>query len=823
MMKNQLDLSGVWSLAGSKWQQKSIPAELPGDNYSALLAAGEIPDPYYACNEKLVQEYRFQDWRYQREFEVPAELLAYDHVYLNAEEVDLFATFRINGKKVLTTDNMFTAYRPDVKPFLKPGVNTISIELKSTEEIGRKLAAEQPLYVPMNICCKVPNVNLMRKVHCHGGWDWGITLMVSGVYAPLTLTGVNAARLDYLHTEQRHEKNRVLVTAVATLFATETGGAEVRFTFNGETRTVKARLKAGENIVRCEFEVKPPRLWWPNGLGEAALYPLTAATADQSITREIGLRTLEVVNQPDAEGVSMYFRVNGVDLFAKGADWIPADAFPSRQTPEVYEDLLESTRLANMNMLRVWGGGQYEKELFYELCDRKGLLVWQDMMFSCSLYPSTPAFVESVCDELAFQIRRLRSHASLALWCGDNEVIGATGWYGHTPAQRTTHLVNYDRLNRELSKCVAKYDPERLFWPSSPCGGPNNFNDGWHDDSCGDMHYWEVWHGAKDFNAYYSVKPRFCSEFGYQSFPSLETVRTFCPEEEFNVFSPIMDHHQKCNKGNAPIIGMFGKYFRMPETFADFLYLSQAQQALAIKTGVEFWRTLRPRCMGTIYWQLNDNWPVASWASIEYGGKWKQLQYQARRFYAPFLAVMYKDETGVVRLYAVNDLAVRGKGSIRMAVVGFDGTVREEKNFEFNLKPGESKCVKSFKDADFAAFDPTACFVELYGSLESADQQKFSCENSYFFDVFKHCALAMPKIAVTTAENGDGTFALEITTDKPAFFFTLDVPGIPGIFSDNSFTLMPGKTRVNFTPKRPATLAGFQQALEFNHLRKNYR
>ena len=236
--------------------------------------------------------------------------------------------------------------------------------------------------------------------------------------------------------------------------------------------------------------------------------------------------------------------VNGFDVFCKGADWIPCDAFPSRQTDAAYEDLLESARLAGMNMLRVWGGGQYEKEIFYTLCDRKGLMVWQDMMFSCSLYPSTDEFIANVMDELDFQIRRLKHHASLAIWCGDNEVIGATRWYDQDKCQ--TYLVNYDRLNRELKRKVAELDPDRMFWPSSPCGGPNNFNDGWHDDSCGDMHYWEVWHGSRDFSAYYTVRPRFCSEFGYQSFPSLETVEKFCPPDQRNVFSPVMDHHQKC-------------------------------------------------------------------------------------------------------------------------------------------------------------------------------------------------------------------------------------------------------------------------------------
>ena len=259
---------------------------------------------------------------------------------------------------------------------------------------------------------------------------------------------------------------------------------------------------------------------------------------------------------------------------------------------------------------------------------------------------------------------------------------------------------------------VATLDPERMFWPSSPCGGPNSFNDGWHDDSCGDMHYWEVWHGGREFSAYYSVKPRFCSEFGYQSFPSLETVKRFCPPEQFNVFSPVMDHHQKCVRGNAPIIGMFGKYFRMPESFENFLYLSQVQQALAIKTGVEFWRSLKPRCMGTIFWQLNDDWPVASWASIEYGGKWKQLQYHAKRFFAPVLGVLYQDETKVLRLHLVSDLPVKATATVTAVAYDFDG--KELRRFELSapLRPNENRRLKSFKASELIGLDPDASFVE---------------------------------------------------------------------------------------------------------------
>lgn len=816
-----IDLSGIWTLRSSEWGDKTIPAELPGDNYSALLSAGEIPDPYFGCNEQEIQEFRKWEWEYEREFDVPPELLDFDSVYLNAEMVDTFATVRINGKRVLTTENMFRRYRPEVKAALRPGRNTITVRFRPAEAEAKRAAAGLPFPIPMNGCSKVPHLNLIRKVHCHGGWDWGITMMVSGVYMPLELRGVNFCRIEHLWADQIHENGRVRITAVAELFCEKPGRCPVTFTFAGETRTVNALLKPGLRRVQAEFEVEHPRLWWPNGLGEPYLYDLAVTTPDETLSEKIGLRTIEVVNEKDRYGVSMFFRVNGVDLFAKGADWIPCDAFPQRQTPGVIEDLLESARLANMNMLRVWGGGQYEKEIFYDICDRKGLLIWQDMMFSCSLYPSTDAFVENVKAELDFQIRRLRHHASLALWCGDNEVIGATGWYG--PEKRTAYLINYDRLNRELRRKVEELDPDRTFWPSSPCGGPNNFNDGWHDDSCGDMHYWEVWHGGKDFDAYYAVKPRFCSEFGYQSFPSPETVRSYCPPEQRNVFSPIMDHHQKCVKGNAPIIGMFGKYFRMPESFEGFLYLSQVQQALAIKTGVEFWRTLKPRCMGTLFWQLNDNWPVASWASIEYGGKWKQLQYHAKRFYAPVIGAAVKNDEGKLELFAVSDLRTGVKTTLRATVFNFEGEALTHFDFSASLKPGESRRLHTFRPVELCRFPADRCFLLLELDAETAAGERLHHENTVFFDVFKRCELERAGIQCAVTETGDGDYLLELQTDRPAFFVTLDLPGIPGIFDDNSFTLTPQKKRiVRFTPKRKTTREAVEKTISITDLRKSY-
>ena len=523
-------------------------------------------------------------------------------------------------------------------------------------------------------------------------------------------------------------------------------------------------MKKGKNTVKNDFIVENPRLWYPVGYGSQELYELSVSTPDSEVVKNVGLRDLQVINEKDEFGVSLFFKINGINVFAKGANWIPCDAMPSRQTAEKYEKLLESARLANMNTIRVWGGGQYEREIFYDICDRKGILVWQDLMFSCALYQSDDSFIANVETELEYQIPRLKSHASLAMYCGDNEVFGATGWYDKN---RTKWLINHDRLNQALGKMVKRLDPDRYFHPSSPSDGKNIMTDGWHNDSCGDMHYWAVWLGGKSFDGYYDVKPRFCSEFGYQSFPSLENVRKYCPEDQRNIFSSVMEHHQKCASGNTPIIAMCSKYFLMPESFREFLYISQLQQALAIKTAVEYWRTLKPRCMGTLYWQFNDNWQVASWSGLEYDGKWKQLQYHAKRFYASVIGVMYP-ENGTYKLNVVSDLAVKSKVFVTLDIVDMNGRTVDSYNFKTVLDVNESRCIKTFKQKDFAKYSEDEIFFIIRTNADSA-VGSFSHENSFFLKPYKDFSFPQCNIKTDIKEVNDA-FEITVKTDKPAFF-----------------------------------------------------
>jgi beta-mannosidase len=468
-------------------------------------------------------------------------------------------------------------------------------------------------------------------------------------------------------------------------------------------------------------------------------------------------------------------------------------------------------------MLRIWGGGRYESDDFYDLCDEKGIMIWQDMMFSCSLYPATPDFLAGVEREIRHQVERLRDHPCIALWCGNNEDVGALTWFPESRANRDRYLVDYDRLNEGvIGRIVDECDPTRVFWPSSPCAGRGDYSDNWHDDSRGDMHYWSVWHEGKPFSAYYDVKPRFCSEFGYQSFPSLQTIRTYAAEEDLNVTSPVMEHHQKNARGNSIITEMFTRYFRMPESFEAFVYLSQVQQAMAIATAVEYWRGLRPLCMGTLYWQLNDTWPVCSWSSIEYGGEWKLLHYAARRFFAPvLLAAHVKD--GRLHVHLTNDLQEDMRCRATVSLIDFAGSVLSREEFALRVPGGSSRSVREWQLSEFAP-SPAAGFVHL--ELERAGEKSYG---SLFLTEPKRCAIRRAPVRTEVTKTGDG-FSLSLSADAPVFFLALGMRDIPGTFDDNCFTLLPGEPReVRFSPAGTTTLDAVRRSLTVMHLRDTWR
>lgn len=815
-------LDGDWQLSSPQHPHIDITCALPGDVHSALINHQHLPAPYLGCNEKEVQWVGECDWQLTRTFDVDRHLLDAQAIDLCLEFVDTMATITINGQTVLQCSNMFRRYRVDVLPYLQCGENHITITLDRNDREAAKRAEKLPFPVPWAVGNnQIPHMNTLRKTQCHSGWDWGICLMVSGIYHSIALVPVYQTRLTQVRTTQTWHDNgscQLAVTVDYDRLASTTEADELVIAFDQQQYRIALPPEvAGNHQYQHTITLETPRLWWPAGYGEQPLYPLNVQLNQHTISKQIGLRKLELDTSIDDIGSAMTFKVNDKAITAKGANWIPLDALPSLHTPDRYRQLLEDAAAANMNMIRVWGGGMYEHDIFYELCDELGLLVWQDLMFSCALYPSTPEFLVDVEAELRDQVRRLADHPSLALWCGDNEVIGAISWYPESKNSREKYVVNYDRLNRMLAQVVAEEDPTRRFWASSPCNGELDFGDAWHDDNCGDMHYWDVWHSGKSFDAYHSVKPRFCSEFGYQSWPSLPTVKTYADPSDWNVTSPTFEQHQKNGRGNSIITEMFTRYFRFPNSFDQMLYLSQVQQALAIKTASEFWRAHKAHCRGILYWQLNDCWPVSSWSSIEYTGRWKQLHYQAKRFFAPQLATFIKQDTSLA-LHLVNDqhhpVPVEGQ----IFKIRWDGEVVDTWPIHTTL------------DADSAC---KAWEIDTSASLEADSREHFfhvrlHCgdtvlENSAYPALFKHANLQTATIDWQVSTDDQGTF-VELDCDNPALFVHLEFEG-EGRFDDSSFTLLPSaitgsKKRVRYLGN--ASPDELTHALRVYHLRDTY-
>jgi beta-mannosidase len=807
----KINLSGTWSLRSSDGQVNTT-MELPGDVITALIDSKIIPHPYKDRNELELQWVNQLDWILEKNLEIPD--ISGSLKVFHAEVLDTVARVELNGREIGRSDTMFVPARFPLEESLKEGTNNFKIYLDSAERTACDRAEEYPYAVPTQTApVQSPHRNFLRKVQCHSGWDWGPCLMTAGVYNAIELN-FSDIFLDKFHFDLDSTGNSWTVRIQGDILSGKNQNAELRMTLAGTELVEDMPLTKGRQALERTLRVESPDLWWPNGEGKQALYPLKITLGREEKTLKIGFRTIEVINQEDETGLSMFFRVNGRDIFAKGANWIPTDALPSGQDDSKLKNLLESSVKVHMNMLRVWGGGQYESEDFYNLCDELGLLIWQDFMFACSLYPTDKGFLQSVDQEVRTQILRLKNHACLALFCGNNEDVGALTWYEESRKNRDLYLIDYDRLNEGvIAKAVSELAPGHKWWPSSPSAGEGDYSDCWHDDSRGDMHYWSVWHEGKPFESYYDILPRFCSEFGFQSFPSFNMVRDYAGEEEWNVTSPVMMHHQKNEKGNEIIISTLSRYFRFPQSFKDFLYLSQVQQAWAIQTAVEYWRGNRPTCMGALYWQLNDNWPVASWASIDYSGAWKLLHYSAARFFAPLhIAGWMKD--GKITAVAMNDKSQPVNARAILNFRNFQGEIVRTLERELILEAATSQ---QFYCEDLPGdSERQKEFLELILESEGGTSR-----NILLLQLPRMCSLekAEVKMSLPVSKIG-GNQQIELTTDKPAFY--IYIRGEKGdIFSDNGFHMIPGEKKIiEFTPSDAERKS--LEDLELTHLRQTY-
>lgn len=836
-----LDKSMEWSLDGvfrliNEEHEISTNINLPGDVHSALIDAGKIPDPYFGTNEQDVNWVNHAQWTVERTFTASQDMVS-DYLTLTLNEVDCIATILLNGQVLGRVDNQFIRHDFDVTGKIQLGENSLRIEFDVARHVAKARADAHPFKIPFTKNYQTNglegvHMNFIRKPACHAGWDWGICLMPTGVYGAITLRQSPLARLDSVQVEQTHSNESCVLEIATHVFAFAEGDVELSHTIDGQTIGGRHHVMQGDNLITHSVTIENPDLWWPAGQGAQPLYDLETNLGGEVQSRKVGLRLLNWIVEKDEIDHAFKCKVNGRDITMMGANWIPADALPSRITPKVVRDLLESCVAANMNMIRVWGGGQYEPDYFYELCDELGILIWQDFMFSCMPYPSDTAFLESVKTEITQQVRRLQHHACLALWCGDNEVIGSLTWYPETIADRDRFVANYDRLSNVLATVVADED-RRRFWPSSPSLGYMDYADGWHIDTRGDMHYWDVWHSAKSFEAYRTVNPRFVSEFGFQSFTSMNIIKTFTDPKDRNPSSPVMEQHQRNDGGNARIIETICRYFRFPKGFEEMVFLSQVQQGLAMKTAIEYWRSTKPRCMGMLYWQINDTWPVHSWSSLDYGGQWKPLQYMAKRFFTAINMVavptFFEDaatnsrglpvsgaEPDAVEFKIVNDAPVDCDVNFKIFAVNMRGEQRLVLNGTTKSVTASATLVGTALLKDLAPDE------FLMFEWRDGDNTVLGC-NDYFPRAYKYFELPEADITATWDFSGQ-TPSLTLKTDGLALFVTVGVD-VPGYFDDNVLTLVSGgETTVSFTPRNGSvgSREDFQNSLKVQHLKDSY-
>jgi len=814
-------LSGQWTFRQHN-SKEWLSATVPGGVHTDLLALGKIPDPFVADNEKQVQSIGDTDWEYRTTFNATPRLLNEAKQFLVCDGLDTLAEISLNGTLLGKTNNMYRQWKWDVSGILKAETNEISILFRAPVAFITERQKEKPIWGGGDI----PGGPHLRKAPCQWGWDWGPKLPPIGVWKDIRLEGYSSAKMESVHVRQKHESGKVTVSAEVKLDSWNTESFSITATLiapDGSRQTTWVDL-ADKTVA--SIEVNDPQFWWPNGFGKQNLYQLqitleTKTSILDARTYQIGLRTIELKQEPDEWGESFTFVVNSVPIFAKGADWIPADSFPTRITDAHVEHLIKSAAEAHMNMLRVWGGGLYESESFYDLCDRYGILIWQDFTFACGVYPEDDAFAENVRIEAIENVRRLRHRASLALWCGNNEMEqGWADWKWNKPEDATNQRLKagYDRMYHHLLPAVvASEDPDTVYWPSSASSGipfaePNGMQRG-------DMHYWDVWHGRKPFTAYRTQFPRFMSEFGFQALPPYKTIQTYAAPEDQNMTSYIMEHHQRSGSGNGLMIGQMTDTFRMPKNFESLVYLSMLLQAEGIRYGVEHWRRNMQRVSGTLIWQLNDCWPVASWASLDYFGRWKALHYAARRFYAPVLLSVEDDGTRM-SIHVTSDLTQDWDGLVRWRLEDVAGNVILSDEHRVTARPLADTHIQAFDFADKVT-DANKRNVVFVAELWQGDKRvetSVSC-----FAPFKHLALTNPNLKVAIALNGE-TLTFDVSSQTLALFVELALEDVDVIFNDNYFDV-PAGTSTKVTALLPSgwTLEQVEKALQVHSLIDSYR
>jgi beta-mannosidase len=825
------------TLDGTEWQFRQVivggqdptasnlqdwmPAKIPGDVHLDLLANKRIPDPFYRDNESRLQWIQDATWEYRRMLHISNVELGYQHQVLVFKGLDAACTIFLNGQKLAEPENMFREWRIDVTGKLKSGDNELRVYFPSPIQAAQAAADKDPWRAKTHIEAKV----YIRKAAYEYGWDWGPRFVTSGIWQPAYLETWDDARIADVFVEQPSVTATVahlnIRTEVESSIA-QTAQLELDYSLNGNTKHLAQTvlLAPGLNVLSLPVNIDHPFLWFPAGYGAQPLYRFTmkvklAGHLADSVETRAGLRSIVLRRNPDQWGRSFEFIVNGIPIFIKGADVIPFDSFPSRVTTAQYKRILESARAANMNAIRHWGGGYYETDEFYDLCDELGLMVWQDLMFGNDWQPGTYQFKQEIGKEASYQMRRLRNHPSIILWCGNNETELLRDWNGRgqLPADVHEHIWQdyLTEFSGVLAVASATNDPEVPYWPSSPTADYEDPSDTYQS---GDDHDWTVWHGRQDFTAYNEHPWRFVSEFGFQSFPEMRTVETFTtPDDRRSIFTPVMKAHQKNGDGNRLIQEYMNRYYGEPKDFSSFLYSSQVLQAEAVKTGAEGWRRSRPRTMGTIFWQLNDCWPVASWASIDYYGRWKALQYYARRFYAPVLVSPHLED-GALAIYVVSDHTKEENAELSVRLMKFDGTAVSEKKMLIDVKPLASTIVLKTPLSELLNAEIDSRKMVVVAELREGDQ--LISQNLCYLASTKSIVLPQGKINADIEKTGNG-YDVKLASQVLARSVYLSFGENDVDFSDNYVDLLPNSP-VTIHLTSAASLESLRDSLKIQSL-----
>ncbi len=783
-------------------------AKVPGTIHQDLLNHNRIPNPFYGMNEEAVQWVENEDWMYRTSFVVTEEQLNRDAAVLELDGLDTYADVFLNGALILRSDNMFVGHKVPVKPVLRKGENRLLIRFRSAVKEALPQWETNGFDYPADNDHSSKRVSIYtRKAPYSYGWDWGIRLATCGIWRPVRLVFSDVARIEDYYVRQASVSaskadvdNRLEITNVTSQPVSALLKVAYHYSAN-DTKEVQKQieLRPGENTVSLPVMIDNPHLWMPNGWGEPSLYKFTASVSVDGVEvasqeRQVGLRSIRVVMEDDEHGKSFYFEVNGHPMFAKGANFIPDDALLPNVTTERYKRIFEDVKAANMNMLRVWGGGIYEDDKFYDEADRNGILIWQDFLFACTTYPHDPLFLKRVEAEAEYNIKRLRGHASLAMWCGNNEIYEGVrywGWKNKYTAEAFAEMNRgYDVLFRQLlPDMVKRFDSDRFYMHGSPYEANWGRPESW---KIADSHNWGTWYGRKPFESFDSEIPRFMSEYGFQAFPEMKTIRTFAEEKDFELESPVMNAHQKATIGNALIKQTMGLYYKVPAKFEDLVYVGLVLQGQGMRHGIEAHRRNRPYCMGSLFWQLNDSWPVVSWSSIDYYGNWKAMQYQSQRAFAPVLINAIKEGDDLCVYLISDDLQDRDDVRLTVELMDFDGKSHGKWAHSGKLSANTSMLfLKKRVDEFLSKQDAATSFLRF--TLKAKNGASLADE-VFYFAYPKDQKLPEARIETSVKKRGE---AIEMTlkADKLARDIFIEVP-VQGVrFSDNFFDLLPGQRK----------------------------